>query len=184
MQPQPPPPGQPYYQPVQPVYAQPPQPVSLHDGMTFELNLGLGWVRASANDTSDTSNLGIGGLSLGVGGWVSPKLAITGRIAGVTLSENGARLSDIFFGPSAQYWIDDHFWLGGGAGLGILAVSNNANSDSITGVGLDLRIGYTFSAGSENTINASFELNPGFFSENGSSATFTGIGILLGYQHL
>jgi hypothetical protein len=149
--------------------------------MTFEANLGLGWITGD----SDTSDLGLGGLSLGLGGWVSPKLAITGRIAGVTLSDNGARLSNVFFGPSLQYWIDDHFWLGGGLGVGILALSlDNGDGDSITGLGLDLRIGYTFTVGSENTINASFELNPGHFSENGNSETLTGIGILLGYQHL
>jgi hypothetical protein len=163
----------------------PPPPQSLRNGMTFEANLGLGWIRASANDDSDTSDLGLGGLSLGLGGWVSPKVAITARIAGVTYSDDGGRVTDAFFGPSLQYWVDDHFWFGGGVGLGVLAVSvDNVGDDSTTGIGFDLRAGYTFTAGSENTFNASFELNPGHFSENGSSATFTGIGILLGYQHL
>ncbi len=156
--------------------------------MTFEANIGLGWIRMSDDNQSETTDLGLGGLSLGLGGWVSPKLAITARIAGVTYSEDGTSLSDVFFGPAAQYWVDDHFWLGGGAGLGILAVSGdgvNPNADnSVTGFGLDFRAGYTFTAGSENTFNASFEINPGFFENNGYSATFTGIGILLGYQHL
>jgi hypothetical protein len=153
--------------------------------MTFELNLGLGWIQLSSGGESDTSDLGIGGLSLGIGGWLNPKLAITGRVAGVTLSENGSQLSNIFLGPAVQYWVDNHFWFGGGLGLGILAASNDSGSDdSLTGFGLDLRVGYTFNEGTENTFNASFELNPGFFSENDSSATFTGIGILFGYQHL
>jgi hypothetical protein len=68
---------------------------------------------------------------------------------------------------------------------GILALnSDGGNDDSITGFSFDLRAGYTFTSGSENTFNLSFELNPGHYSDNGSSATFTGIGILLGYQHL
>lgn len=180
----PPPPAGGYYQPVAPVYMPPQQPQTLHRTMTFELNIGFGWVNASADGDSETSDLGLGGLSIGVGGWLNEKIALTGRIAGVTLSENDAQLSDVFFGPSIQYWIDNHFWLGGGAGLGILAASGGGDEDSITGFGLDLRVGYTFNEGSENTLNASFELNPGFFSENGNSATLTGIGILIGYQHL
>jgi hypothetical protein len=152
--------------------------------MTVELNLGLGWLQASDGNDSATSDLGIGGLSLGVGGWLNPKLAVTGRIAGVTLSDNGATLSNVFFGPALQYWIDNHFWVGGGAGLAILALGGDSSGDSITGFGLDMRAGYTFNEGSENTFNASLEINPGFFSESGGSVTVTGIGILLGYQHL
>lgn len=177
----PPPPG--YYAPPPPtMYAA--APVNLHNGMTFEANIGLGWIHASADGGSDTSDLGLGGLDIGVGGWINPKLAITGRIAGVTLSDNGARLTSGVLVGSAQYWVDDHFWFGGGAGLGLLGFSGQGAPDPITGLGLDLRAGYTFVATTENTFNVSLELTPTFLSENGSSATFTGIGILLGYQHL
>lgn len=183
-----PPPAQSYYQPqYQPVY-QPQQPVSLHDGVTFEANLGLGWARTSVEGQGgDTSDLGVGGLSVGVGGWINPQIAVTGRIAGVTIPGAGdARASAIFAGPAIQYWVDNRFWLGGGLGLGLLAGQDQSGTqqDSIAGFGLDLRVGYTFNEGSEHTINASLELNPGFFSENNSSATVTGIGILLGYQYL
>lgn len=123
-------------------------------------------------------------LSLGLGGWLSPNLALTARIAGVTYSEDGASLTDAFFGPSLQYWLEDHFWIGGGIGLGVLRLDTDVGDDSINGFALDLRVGYMFNLGSENTFNASFELNPGFFSENGTDATFTGIGLLIGYQHL
>jgi hypothetical protein len=164
------------------MYQQPPP--SLHSGMTFEANLGLGWIRVSENDKSDTSDLGVGGLNLGVGGWVSPKLAITARLAGATLSDNGLRLTQLFLGPSAQFWIDDHFWLGGGVGLGAAVLSNDNDSEGVKGVGLDLRIGYSFVTTSENTFNASVELTPSHLTENGDSADFTGIALLLGYQHL
>ena len=171
-----------YYQPA-PMYAAP-DPWALHRTMTFELNVGLGWMYAQADGDSDTSDLGIGGLSLGIGGWVSPQLAITGRIAGVTLSENDATLSNIFVGPSVQYWLNPNAWIGGGAGVGILRLAAGGESDSVNGLSLDLRAGYTFNPGTENTFNISFELNPGFFEQNGESATITGIGILFGYQHL
>jgi hypothetical protein len=175
-----------YYQ-QQPVY-QPPPSTTLHDGLTFEVQLGLGWIRVSPEGQDGrTSDLGLGGLSGGVGGWVNRQLAITGRIATATITGTGdSRASAVFLGPSVQYWVDPRFWLGGGAGLGFLTgtdPSGNAQ-DSVTGIALDIRVGYTFNEGTENTIQASLELTPGFFSENGSSATVTGIGILLGYQHL
>jgi hypothetical protein len=175
-----------YYQP-QPGYGPPQQQrtqASLRNGLTGELNIGIGWIRASDDDSSDTSDAGVAGLSLGLGGWISPNLALTARIAGVTYSEDSASLTNAFFGPSLQYWVADQFWLGGGIGLGVLRLDTELDDDSITGFAMDLRVGYTFNLGSENTFNASFELNPGFFSENGADATFTGIGFLVGYQHL
>jgi hypothetical protein len=164
----------------------PQPPESLHNGMTVELNIGFGWIHASNGSSSDTSDLSLGGLDLGVGGWVSPKLAITGRLAGVTFSQNGGRFTDGFLGPVAQYWVSDHAWFGGGGGLGVLAVSDSSgnNNDSVSGFSFDLRLGYTFNEGTENTFNASFELTPGFYSNNNASATYTGIAFLLGYQHL
>lgn len=184
----PPAPAGGYYQPA-PVYGLPQQPEqrtqsSLRNGMTGELNIGIGWIRVSDENDSDTSDAGLAGLSLGLGGWLSPKLALTARIAGVTYSEDGDSLTDAFFGPSLQYWVDDHFWLGGGVGLGVIRLDTSVGDDSVSGFSFDLRVGYTFNMGTENTFNASFELNPGFFSDNGADATFTGIGFLVGYQHL
>ena len=161
--------------------------------MTFEANLGLGWQHLSYAGESDTSNLGIGGLCLGVGGWMNERLALTARLAGVTVSpesvDGNYRVNAFFLGGALQYWIDNHFWVGGGAGLAIASVSGYGEGDSRGGFGLDARVGYTFSQGTENTFNVSFELTPGFYmndDENSgeSGPSLTGIAILLGYQHL
>jgi hypothetical protein len=192
-----PPPQQGYYQ-QQPY--QPPTAASLRNGMTFEANLGFGWQRASNDNDSDTSDLG-GAFCLGVGGWVSPKLAITARVASTTtwdtISGGGisvdVRYTNLFLGGAAQYWVDDHIWLGGGAGIGVLdqkaSYMGESQSDSTNGFALDLRAGYTFSQGTDSTWNASFELAPGFFSSDddgggSSDFTLTSIAFLVGYQHL
>lgn len=79
----------------------------------------------------------------------------------------------------AQYWVNNNLWLGGGAGVAALV---DSNSDPITGLGVDLRAGYTFSA---STFNVSAELTPSFYTVSGSSSvTITGIAILFGNQHL
>ena len=186
---QPPPGGQ--YGAQQPVYQQ--APVSNRNGLTFEANIGFGLLHFSGEGDSDSEGA-LGGIALGLGGWINEKMAVTARLAPVTYFESNDGgdfyLSAIFFGPSVQYWIDDHIWLGGGAGLAIarLAFSGGGESasDSRTGLGLDLRAGYTFSTSTDSTWNVSAEITPGFYSDNdeGSGGQFTGLALLLGYQHL
>lgn len=186
---QPPPPPPPGYAPT---YAAPADPVMLRNGLTFEANLGIGWVWATSDGDESDKELALGGLNLGVGGWINPNLAVTIRAAGVTYSDSEGdtdfRFTTGFFGPSAQYWTGPNFWLGGGLGLGFVQATidgpGGSDSDSETGVALDLRAGYTFSNTSENTWNVSFELTPSFLELGGQDITFWGMGILLGYQHL
>ncbi|MEO8703335.1 MAG: hypothetical protein ABI867_25030 [Kofleriaceae bacterium] len=190
--PPPPPPG--YNQPAPgPGYAAPPTSnLALRNGLTFEANIGLGfiWARNEGED-SDTEGA-LAGLDLGVGGWINNRMALTARVAGATYSpEDGVRFTTGFFGPSLQYWVDDHLWLGGGAGLAFAAVhidDFDEQPDPETGFGLDLRLGYTFTAGNENTFNVSLEYNPGFFTfDTGvgdQSVQINSFGILFGYQHL
>jgi hypothetical protein len=170
------------------MYAPASNAAAFRQGMTVELNLGAGlvWARNEGQD-SDTEKA-LAGLDLGVGGWLNNKMALSGRIAGATFSpQDGVRFTSAFFGPSLQYWTDDHFWLGGGAGVAIAAVHLDGATqqpDPQTGFGLDLRAGYTFATGSENTFNVSFEYNPGFFDIDGRSVQINSFGVLFGYQHL
>jgi len=205
---QPPPPPGGYPPPPPPVgYAQPPvgyaqpqpgyvfQPPSawdLHRGVTFEANLGVGFAHFTDDNGSFNTDTALAGANLGVGGWLSPHLAITGRIAGVNISKNNFNVVDgnlvaIFVGPSLQYWTDEHLWFGGGVGLAsfrLVGGSSINNQDPGTdGFGFDLRAGYSFGT-TKNTFNVSVELTPGFYSENGSSGTATGLALLAGYQYL
>jgi hypothetical protein len=133
-------------------------------------------------------------VNLGVGGWLNDHLALSVRIAGVTDSENSARFTDGFFGPSLQYWFDSNFWIGGGAGLGVLAVSSASSASSSnteTGFSLDVRAGYSFSSSTAHTFNLSVELSPGWYSINtgldtggSQSVSYMGVALLAGYQYL
>jgi hypothetical protein len=198
-QPAPPPPG--------PGYAPPPAyavqtPFMYHQGVTVELNLGVGfmWSRDNSTGMESQTYTSLGGLDIGIGGWVSPQIAVSGRIAGVTYSEdigngNTLSLTGAFFGPSVQYWVDDHLWFGGGIGLAVARVLSSSDSTidtssaSQTGFGIDLRAGYTFTSSSKNSFNISVELTPGIFSTtdamgNSSTGTLNGFAILAGYQYL
>jgi hypothetical protein len=184
-QPQPPPPG--YGQPPPPGYG--PgyvQPRPMRSGLTFEANIGLGfiWARNEGRD-SDTEGA-LAGLNLGLGGWLNDRMAVTGRIAGATFSpSDGVRFTQGFAGPSLQYWTDDHVWVGAGVGLGFARITvDGFGSDSETGFALDLRAGYTFSQNTESTWNVSIEYTPAFFEVDGRSLQINSFGILFGYQHL
>src|SRR5690606_33798347 len=74
--PPPPPPPQQLGYPA-PAY----QPPATRQGFTAELNLGLGLLRASVDGGGSDSEFAIAGLNVGLGGFVTPRVAITGRIA-------------------------------------------------------------------------------------------------------
>ena len=165
---------------AQPISAAPYNaPPAVRTGLTFEANLGFGIFRVS-NDSGDSeSENGLGGLDLGVGGWVNPKLAVTLRAAGVTYSDDGGSIKQAFFGPSAQYFVSPNAFIGGGVGLGVARASlDGFGSDSETGFALDLRAGYTFNPDAKHAFNASIEITPAFIED----VTFTGIAFLAGYQ--
>jgi hypothetical protein len=151
-------------------------PPDYRNGVTFEANLGIGYLSAEGDDSEAGGAFGIG-----VGGWLNPKLAVSVRLSTVTLSDPGVRLTSGFLGPSAQYWVSNNFWLGGGLGLSIIGLSGDYVGDdaSETGFGLDLRAGYTFSTATENTFNVSLELTPSFFD----GGEYTGVAVMFGYQH-
>jgi hypothetical protein len=163
-----------------------PAPVStspLGRGFTFEANLGLGWLRATSDSgESEDSDIGIGGFNVGLGGWISERTAFSLRIAGVTYSEGGGSITGSFVGGALQYWTTENLWLGGGVGLGIasLDIDGEPAIDPETGLGLDLRVGFTPSIAGQHSLNFSFEVNPSFLD----GGTLTGIALLIGYQYL
>jgi hypothetical protein len=167
-----------------------------HKGITFEVGVGAGFNHITSGTTGmplDT-NAALAGANLGVGGWITPQIAVTGRIAVVNvnymdLDAAKGRLVNAFFGPSLQFWATPNVWLGGGAGfatyryVGGNCMANSTSDCSVNGVGLDLRAGYSIVLG-QSTLNLSLEANPGFFNNPGATGTATGIGILIGYQYL
>jgi hypothetical protein len=163
----------------------------LRRGLTFEANLGLALMRFSADDMSSDTERALGGLDLGFGGWLSDRLALTLRFAGGSYRpEEGVRRTSVFVGPSVQLWTNDHFWVGGGLGFAVASVTveDGPDLEDDSGLGLDLRLGYTFNPASEHTFNVSVEYTPGFFSvDTGVTEqefTLSTFGVLLGYQHL
>lgn len=174
--PPPPPPGG---------YAAPAETVGPdRSGMTFELSLGLGVTSIAPDEGEGDSFNGLSGLNLGVGGWVTPRTALTVRVAGTSFHEDFGGGIDVQFisgllGLSAQQMITEQAWVGGGIGIGIFT-DDQDNTDAESGLGLDLRAGYNFYQSRKNAFSAQVEITPGFFD----GARVTGIGLQLGWQAL
>lgn len=152
--------------------------------MTYETSAGLAiFSLAGASFTR------FGGLDLGIGGFVSPRVAIGARIAGGTIYADGVVAFVGVGGPHVQVWLDDHIWVGGGGGFGFVgAIGSRDTGPGIAGVlgsGLDFRAGYSF-GGHGNSANLSIEacsLSDGLsFAAPFSDNAVTVLSFMIGYQ--
>lgn len=116
-------------------------------GLTLEAGIGGGFVR-TPDPFSRLDSITWGG-SVGAGTWLTPKLAVMGRIAlqyyGTVSGDDSSDYRYWFVGPSAQYWITDWLWASGGAGLAVYS-RKTESSDSYAskyGIGFDARVGVT-----------------------------------------
>ena len=177
----------PYQQPP------PPRPRDLRNGGTFEVSLGAGSLSANIDGSSNgpDSESGVA-FAIAGGGWITPDLAITARWSSVTISPGSGdydvNLTHGLLGVHAQRYLSDQFWLGGGLGIATAFLSgadvNDSGDNGTSGLGLDLRAGFNFNTGTENVINAQLEIIPGFYDEEGIDVRYTGVLLMLGYQHL
>jgi len=158
-------------------------PVVAHaDPVTFEASLGVG------------EQLGISAptVAVGFGGWIAPHTALTLRAAALSLGPqptdpakpveiDAYRRTFAFIGPSVQYWLDDHLWLGAGIGYATMMTSGR----DLEGYGAELRAGYAFGA-----FDLALEVTPSHFPSGGGidatgmelGTTTTGVALLAGYQ--
>ena len=172
--------------------AAPPRRPSTRHGGTFEVGLGAGWRLPDGRVGRDSEILGVrpgidfAGPNLGVGGWVNPRLAITGRVAVVRWTDllDLGKYNAVVV-AAAQYWVSARVWFGAGIGLGF-------GGDAL-GPGADLRVGYTFARGATRTLNVSLEVTPTYLTyrrgpENpalpSDLGAVTGVVLVLGYQRL
>lgn len=166
--------------------APPPEPEAPRPnrrGATFEMSLGLGFTHVALDGGPSETFGGLSGLNLGLGGWISPRSALTLRIAGTSFFEDiqGTEVQFIagLIGLSLQHMVSNQAWIGVGLGIGVLTTDQD-NIEPETGLGLDLRAGINLYQSAENAIHLAVEVTPGFFD----GVDVTGIGIQLGWQSL
>lgn len=144
-------------------------------GLTGEVSVGLAMF-SSGGQTEVVH--GIAGLNFGVGGFVSPRIALSLRVAGATILDQAFLYVGVI-GPNVQAWLAPQLWVGGGIGLGGYTGCGGGNCDAVKALGYDLRLGYSF-APDGNGVNASVETTS--IDWGYGDGRLNTLGLLLGYQ--
>jgi hypothetical protein len=165
------------------VVAAPPE--SLRAGLTFDAAFGFGFVHdGNADGFGGPETDGAIGVNLGIGAFVLPNLAITGRVAFEGFREKvlDERASSGFLGPTVQWWPDRHLWVRGGIGLSVAThtAEQNGGNGTAHGLGLDLGAGFTVAGRGRHAVEVGIDAEPGFY--NGEA--ITAFMFVVGYQYL
>lgn len=154
-------------------------------GFTFLLSIGLG---LQNDEALEDNAIGLSGLNVGLGGFVSDQLAILLRISGTTASYS---FDEFGFDPNfqltqvsgvlavtGQYWVNDTVYLEGGPGLAFFDFDSGDATDQA--FGLLLGGGFTVFNKRKSNVQLGIEYAPGFFDVG----TIHNIGFNLGFQLL
>ena len=157
-----------------------PAPVSPdRRGFTLSLDVGAGFTRVAPDVDEAVSGTGPAGIDLGLGGWLSPSVALMVRLAGQQFTtEGGTTLVAGYLGPSLQLMVSDRVFVAGGLGLGVLTDGDGQRGDR--GVGLDLRVGIELAQWRQHALHIAVEAMPSWY-DGGAVST---LGFQVGWQYL
>src|SRR3569623_872138 len=158
----------------------------LHQSFTFEAAGGAGeFVAYSGDYGTGFSHGDVSALALhfGVGGFVRPRLAVTGQLVTNTFlhaAEDGTgTYTATLFGPGVQVWLLPELWVGGGLGLVTVSGDSCAGHMADDAFGCDLRAGITRPTTTQNAFSFQIEALPTLLDSN-----YVGFSALVGYQYL
>jgi len=149
-------------------------------GFTLLLSLGVG---NQINEPMDETAVGLGGLNLGIGGFLNPDLALWFRISGTNVSFSPEGASEDTRVVSAggllgvQYWANDSFNLEAGAGVGF---ANADPGDREQGFSMMLGAAWSFYHKGVTSFQVGVEYAPVFLD----AGNIHNIGIVFGWQLL
>lgn len=144
-------------------------------GFTLLVDLGVG----IQNDTGlEETAVGLGGINVGIGAFITPNLAIMGRFSG-TYAEQDFGFASVnqasgVLAPIVQYWVNDRFNLRAGAGFGVWS----ADDESDRGLGVIVGFGATVFQRGKHSLQVGVEYAPAF-TDPGTVHNF---GFTFGYQ--
>jgi len=181
--PQPPQPGQYAYPAPQVQYAYPAPamaapvapprvltPAEYRQGFTLEVGGGLAWM--SVPDAG-VAEIGLDGLTLSLGGFVSQTVAILVRFTGATVFQTDVNVTAGGAFAAVQVWANDWFTLGGG--LGACTLNGTPLVTDRPGFALDARLGAAFARWNRGQLRGALELMSGWVG--GSNVTVTSLAI-------
>ena len=129
-----------------------------------------------AGVTVSDSNVGLAGLNLGIGGFLSPDVGVLFRISGSNVESGNVRIVSGFAGPAVQYFVTDLVRLEGGVGFGF------ADFDTFSESGWALLLGTNVAIWQNHghRLHLGVEYAPAFLGD----ATVHNSGFTFGWQLL
>ena len=148
-------------------------------GFTLLVNLGIG-----SQLEGDSSAIGLAGLNLAAGGFVTENLALMFRVSGTTATHEFEAFGYDFdisqvsgvVGLTAQHWLDDRFYIEAGPGMGFWSVEELGSE---SGFGVILGTGVTIFNRGKHNLQLGIEYAPMF-----TDPTIHNLGFTFGYQFL
>jgi hypothetical protein len=140
-------------------------------GFTLMLDLGL-----QHDEAFGTTESGLAGINLGIGGFLSDRLALLLRASGTNVDYGPVRQVSGMAGPALQYWANDRLGLTGGVGLGLWSIEDVNES----GLGLIMGVQFAVWQSGRHSLFLGLDYAPAFTDPG----TVHNIGILFGWQLL
>jgi hypothetical protein len=167
----------------------------LRQGFTLELGIGAavtavtsevttscfgtGCPPEDSTETVTDTYVGLAPLSLGIGAFVSPQVALLFRSAGSTYFKGSRQWLSTLYGGVIQYWPSDIVMLSAGPGVAVYGENPFAShygygSPTLTGFGFSVRGGLSFANFTHHSLRLALELLPAFYDKRSTfGTTFT-----------
>jgi hypothetical protein len=158
----------------------------LRRGFTLELGFGASLTYVARERADGHTGIGPTTLAVGIGAFVTPKVALLARWSGTTYFQDNARgqTTQVIHELGAfhlQYWANDAISLGAGPGLAVVGVNPflASDADPVVGFGGSARVGYSLFAAKHHVLRLSWET----FNSKIPSAFFYGSAISFEWQY-
>jgi hypothetical protein len=150
-----------------------------HEGFTGDLGIGVSLMSVpgprlycerdacSPSRLPRSSHFGLAPLSLSLGGYITPRVALLARAAGTSYFEDGEQIGHNFYGVLAEIWPIDEVFISGGVGFGIYGPNplfSGSSRNSVGGWALDVRVGAALAQGTNHDFTLALEAIPGFYN--------------------
>jgi hypothetical protein len=145
---------------AEPILPPPETPKDWRTGFTLELGLGVGHQLTSGSGVSESA-IGLAGLTLGIGGFVSPSAGVLFRISETNVSyDNDVRQVSGVLGPIVQLWPADELKIEAGPGFSFAVTETPLGDARETGWGLMLGLGFAVWQGHGHSLQLALEYAP------------------------